>query len=132
MTPGLTLEQLLLTVQHDIPTDALGDLLRRLPAKYNDRELQLFRPITPAILLALDLMDECEGSCDCDARLADMIEVVAADPAPDPTMPAWANMPDGTPLYISKLLATVAERLAGLYAATPKTRSTPKKPAPVA
>jgi hypothetical protein len=123
---GLTLDQVLAVVQPDIPTDMLGDLLRRLPPKYFDQESKMFRPLAPAILLALDLVDEREG---CDERLTDLVETVAYDPSP--TLPAWSVLPDGSPFYISKLLDVVAQRLAGLYS-SPKPRKTSKKTAPVA
>ena len=53
---GLTLNQVLKIVEPDIPTDAIGDVLKRLPARFFDQESQLFRPIAPAVLMALDLV----------------------------------------------------------------------------
>jgi hypothetical protein len=124
---GLTPDQLLRVVSDLVPTDHVGELLRRLPAKMFDAELQLYRPIAPAVLAALDLMEPCHADgCECDARLADVVELAAADP--DGARDAWTLLPDASPLYVGKLLAVVAQRLAGLYAAT-KPRRTSKKPA---
>ena len=128
MTGGLTLAQVLKVVEPDIPTDALGDVLKRLPARFFDQESQLFRPIAPAVLMALDLVapHDDEG-CRCDETVADLVEFVSADPAPE--SPAWTYLPgNGGVLKITDLIGTVAQRLADLYAAPkPATRRTARK-----
>ena len=124
---GLTLKQLMTVTSDLIPTDRLGDLLQRLPAKYYAPDLQLYRPITPAVLAALDLLEPCDEPCGCDERLAGLVELAAADP--DGAPHAWTALPDGSPLYVGQLLGIVAQRLAALYA--PR-RSSKKPTAPVA
>jgi hypothetical protein len=128
MASGLTLAQLVRVVGDLVPTDHLGELLRRLPAKYHDPETRMFRPITPAVIAALDVM---EPYCpEDDERLADLVELAAADP--DGAPQAWTSLPDGSPLFIGQLLGLVAQRLALLYAPTTRRRSSKKQPAPVA
>jgi hypothetical protein len=126
MPTGLTLNQVVETAAADIPSESVGDVLRRLPQKYRDPDLQLYRPVTPAILLALDAVDECCAACD--THLAEIVEVVSCDPAP--AHPAWTFTPDGQKLQISAVLQLVAGRLAALYA-PPKPRS-PRTPVPAA
>jgi hypothetical protein len=123
---GLTLNQVVHVVHDLVPTDHLGELLKRLPAKYADVGSGLFRPVAPAVLAALDLIEPCDEN---DTRLADLVELAAADPCGAPQ--AWTMLPDGSPLYIGQLLGIVAKRLAALYAPTAR-RRTSKKLAPVA
>jgi hypothetical protein len=92
-------------------------LLRRLPPKFFDPELQLFRPATAAVLIAMAMVDDPE----CDHAVADLVEVVAADPSPE--LPVWTITPDGQKLQLSAILQTVAGRLAALYAPKPARRS---------
>jgi hypothetical protein len=123
---GLTVDQLVRVVTDMVPTDQIGDLIKRVPAKYFNQEMQLYRPVTPAILAGLDLVDPED---ECDERLADLIELASADP--DGAPKAWTALPDGTTLHIGQLLGVVAQRLATLY--SPKRRSSStKKTAPVA
>ena len=125
MTAGLTVDQLMQVVSDLVPTDRLGDLLRRVPPKYFDPETRLFRPVTPAIVAGLDLVDP--DDC-CDDRVADLAELASADPDSAPR--AWTALPDGSTLHIGQLLGVVAQRLAALY--SPKHRSSKKTTATVA
>jgi hypothetical protein len=131
MTAGLTLDQVLAVIAPDVPTDTLGDLLRRLPAKYYDRESDRFPPVTPAVLMALSMGVDGDGD---DIWVTDLVDFVAADPAPDPKLPAWIDMPDGGTISVARLLAVTAPRLAALYAPkkTPVALRSKKPSAPVA
>jgi len=114
-------------IRDEIPTEQVGEVLRRLPAKYFDPELKLFRPITPVVLIALSLTAANEDDDTLDLAVANTIEVVAADP--DPQAEAWTTLPGGRTLYISRLLTAAAGRIAELYAPQPS-RSRRRSPAP--
>jgi hypothetical protein len=105
---GLTLDEVVRIASHEIPSDLIGDVLRRLPARFYSQELELFRPLAPAVMVALAAVDEIE-----DDVVADLVEVVALDPAPE--LPAWVMTPDGERLQISMILQAVARRVAKLY-----------------
>jgi hypothetical protein len=106
---GLTLNQLMTITT--VPTPMLGDLLRRLPARFFDRASETFRPVAPAVLTALAHVVEDDG---LDDELADAVELVAADPAPE--LEAWTSTPRGSRVPITSILKMTASRLAQLYA----------------
>jgi hypothetical protein len=79
----------------------------------------------PTILLALSAAEPSD-----DAWLAGPVDLVSSDPTPDPKLPAWVDLPDGRVVYMSRLLAVTAQRMASLYA-PPKSHSCSKKPIPI-
>jgi hypothetical protein len=121
--PGLTVEQLVAIIREDVPHNRIADVLQRIPAKFFDRGLGLYRPVAAAIAVALDYSGDCCPGCD--ERLAEDVEIIATDPTPDPG--AWLIVAD-RPFEIGRLLQNVGTRMARLYA-TPKRRSS-KKPSP--
>jgi hypothetical protein len=120
---GLTLTQLIEVVRNEVPTDKLGDLLQRLPKKYFDPTTQLFRPVAAPILMALSLVEPLDDDDGLDVAVAEVVEIVGADPSPDPAMPAWTELPGGGTLKITALLNATAQRIADLYVQSPKRAS---------
>jgi hypothetical protein len=113
MKAGLTVPQLVAIAGDFVPTERIGSLMERVPLKYFDPQTQLYRPITPGIIAALDRLGT-DGCAENDQRLADTVELASADP--EGAADSWTLMPDGTDLYIGSLLLAVGDRLAALYA----------------
>jgi hypothetical protein len=80
---GLTLDDVIRITGRVISPGALGNALRRLPARFHSRDLELFRPVVPAILAALAMVDEEDGR---DEAVANAVDFVHADPA------SWARV----------------------------------------
>jgi hypothetical protein len=111
---GLTFDQVVRVIAPNVPTDLLGGLMERLPEQFFDKETGTFRPVVPAILLAISTVEPSE-----DAWIADIIDFASADPAPDPKVPFWIDLADGGVICVRRLLDVTGARVAALYAPKP-------------
>jgi hypothetical protein len=117
-TGGLTLDELIRVVERHVPTDRVGELLQRLPERFYSKELDRFRPVTPAVLISMSYLDAEDGEI-YDDVVASYVELVASDPSP--AVDAWTTTPDGVKMPISTILSLVAKNIASLYSARPLT-----------
>src|SRR5262245_10159429 len=120
MDKGLTLDNLVNIIGTEIPTNEISGLLRRLPHRFYDSKRQLYRPVAAAVLIGLSLVTDLDDDDGLDQTVADLIEVSSLDP--DPELESWTRLPCGKVLRVSHLLTGVADRIASLYAESPRKR----------